>query len=71
MQAKNVKIVEEIEACKDILWFLKGYTFNTDYSVTGISQMHIDALSDVINELQSRMIKENKTENQKDLNAKI
>ena len=26
MQAKNLKIVEEIEACKDILWFLEGYT---------------------------------------------
>ena len=55
MQLKNVKIIEEIEACKDILWFLKGYTANTDYSITGISQSHINALSDVINELQARI----------------
>ena len=58
MELKNVKIVEEIEACKDILWFLKGYTANTDYSITGISQFHINALSDVINELQSRILKD-------------
>ena len=56
MELKNVKIVEEIEACKDILWFLKGYTVNTDYSITGISQSHINALSDVINELQTRIL---------------
>ena len=56
MELKNVKIVEEIEACKDILWFLKGYTANTDYSITGISQSHINALSDVINELQTRIL---------------
>ena len=56
MELKNVKIVEEIEACKDILWFLKGYTANTDYLITGISQSHINALSDVINELQTRIL---------------
>ena len=56
MELRNVKIVEEIEACKDILWFLKGYTANTDYSITGISQSHINALSDVINELQTRIL---------------
>lgn len=37
------------------LWFLKGYTANTDYSITGISQSHINVLSDVINELQARI----------------
>lgn len=58
MELKNVKIVEEIEACKDILWFLKGYTANTDYSITGISQSHINAFSDVINELQSRILED-------------
>ena len=58
MKLKNVKIIEEIEACKDILWFLKGYTANTDYSITGISQFHINALSDVINELQSRILED-------------
>ena len=56
MELRNVKIVEEIEACKDILWFLKGYTANTDYLITGISQSHINALSDVINELQTRIL---------------
>ena len=56
MELKNVKIVEEIEACKDILWFLKGYTASTDYLITGISQSHINALSDVINELQTRIL---------------
>ena len=56
MELKNVKIIEEIEACKDILWFLKGYAANTDYSITGISQSHINALSDVINELQTRIL---------------
>ena len=56
MELKNVKIVEEIEACKDILWFLKGYTANTDYLITGISQSHINALSDVINKLQTRIL---------------
>lgn len=55
MKAKYQEIIEEIEACKDILWFLKGYTVNTDYSITGISQSHINALSDVINELQARI----------------
>lgn len=56
MELRNVKIVEELEACKDILWFLKGYTANTYYSITGISQSHINALSDVINELQTRIL---------------
>ena len=56
MKAKSQEIIEEIEACKDILWFLKGYTVNTDYSITGISQSHINALSDVINELQTRIL---------------
>ena len=37
MKAKSQEIIEEIEACKDILWFLKGYTANTDYSITRIS----------------------------------
>ena len=50
MELKNVKIVEEIEACKDILWFLKGCTANTEF--------HINALSDVINELQSRILED-------------
>ncbi len=58
MKAKSKEIIEEIEACKDILWFLKGYTANTDYSITGISQFHINALSDVINELQSRILED-------------
>ena len=56
MKLKNVKIIEELEACKDILWFLKGYTANNDYLITGISQSHINALSDVINELQTRIL---------------
>ena len=56
MELRNVKIIEEIEACKDILWFLKGYTANTDYLITGISQSHINALSDVVNELQTRIL---------------
>ena len=58
MEFRNVKIVEELEACKDILWFLKGYTANTDYLITGISQSHINALSDVINELQKRILRD-------------
>ena len=58
MKAKSQEIIEEIEACKDILWFLKGYTANTDYSITGISQSHIAALSDVINELQARILRD-------------
>ncbi len=58
MKAKSKEIIEEIEACKDILWFLKGYTANTDYSITGISQSHINAFSDVINELQSRILED-------------
>ena len=37
---------------------LKGYTANTDYSITRISQFHINALSDVINELQSRILED-------------
>lgn len=56
MKATSQIIIEEIEACKDIIWFLKGYTANTDYSITGISQSHINALSDVINELQERIL---------------
>lgn len=55
MKATSQTIIEELEACKDILWFLKGYTANTDYLITGISQSHINALSDVINELQARI----------------
>ena len=58
MKAKSQEIIEEIEACKDILWFLKGYTVNTDYSIIGISQFHINALFDVINELQNRILKD-------------
>ena len=56
MKATSQEIIEEIEACKDIIWFLKGYTANTDYSITGISKSHINALSDVINELQERIL---------------
>lgn len=58
MKAKSKEIIDEIEACKDILWFLKGYTANTDYSTTRISQFHIHALSDVIDELQSRILED-------------
>ena len=58
MKIKEVKIIEELEACKDILWFLKGYNANTDYLITGISQSHINALSDVINELQKRILRD-------------
>ena len=51
MQLKNVKIIEEIEVCKDILWFLKGYTKSNENS--DITILHVAALSDVINELQT------------------
>ena len=54
MKLKNVKIIEEIEACKDILWFLKGYTKSNENS--DITILHITALSDVINELQTRIL---------------
>ena len=54
MELKNVKIIEEIEACKDILWFLKGYTKSNENS--GITILHVAALSDVINELQTRIL---------------
>ena len=54
MELRNVKIVEEIEACKDILWFLKGYTKSNENS--DITILHITALSDVINELQARIL---------------
>ena len=37
---------------------LKGYTANTDFSLSRISQFHINALSDVINELQSRILED-------------
>ena len=53
MQLKNVKIIEEIEVCKDILWFLKGYTKSNENS--DITILHVAALSDVINELQTRI----------------
>ena len=54
MELKNVKIIEEIESCKDILWFLKGYTKSNENSY--ITILHITALSDVINELQTRIL---------------
>lgn len=53
MELKNVKIIEEIEACKDIFWFLKGYTKSNENS--DITILHVAALSDVINELQARI----------------
>ena len=54
MKATSQTIVEELEACKDILWFLKGYTkSNENYDIT---ILHITALSDVINELQTRIL---------------
>lgn len=56
MELKNVKIIEEIEACKDILWFLKGYTKSNENS--DITILHVAALSDVINELQSRILED-------------
>lgn len=56
MKLKNVKIIEEIEACKDILWFLKGYTKSNENS--DITILHVAALSDVINELQHRINKD-------------
>jgi len=54
MELKNVKIIEEIEACKDIFWFLKGYTKSNENS--DITILHVAALSDVINELQVRIL---------------
>ena len=54
MKAKSQEIIEEIEACKDILWFLKGYTKSNENS--DITILHITALSDVINELQTRIL---------------
>ena len=54
MELRNVKIIEELEACKDILWFLKGYTKSNENSY--ITILHVAALSDVINELQTRIL---------------
>lgn len=54
MELKNVKIVEELEVCKDILWFLKGYIKSNENS--DITILHVAALSDVINELQTRIL---------------
>ena len=54
MKAKSQIIIEEIESCKDILWFLKGYTKSNENS--DITILHIAALSDVINELQTRIL---------------
>ena len=54
IQETYSKIVEELEACKDILWFLKGYTNSNENS--DITILHITALSDVINELQTRIL---------------
>lgn len=54
MKAKYQEIIEEIEACKDILWFLKGYTKSNENS--DITILHVAALSDVINELQTRIL---------------
>ena len=54
MKAKYQEIIEEIEACKDILWFLKGYTKSNENSY--ITILHVAALSDVINELQTRIL---------------
>lgn len=54
MKAKYQEIIEEIEVCKDILWFLKGYTKSNENS--DITILHVAALSDVINELQTRIL---------------
>lgn len=54
MKAKSQEIIEEIEACKDILWFLKGYIKSNENS--DITIIHVAALSDVINELQTRIL---------------
>ena len=54
MKATSQTIVEELEACKDILWFLKGYIKSNENS--DITILHITALSDVINELQTRIL---------------
>ena len=56
MKARSKEIIEEIEACKYILWFLKGYTKSNENS--DISILHIAALSDVINELQARILED-------------
>lgn len=56
MQLKKVTIIEELEACKDILWFLKGYIKSNENS--DITILHVAALSDVINELQHRINKD-------------
>lgn len=53
MELKNVKIVEELAACKDILWFLISYIKSNENS--DITILHVAALSDVINELQARI----------------
>lgn len=54
MELKNVKIVEELAACKDILWFLISYIKSNENS--DITILHVAALSDVINELQTRIL---------------
>lgn len=48
MQLKKVTIIEELETCKDILWFLKGYIKSNENS--DITILHVAALSDVIND---------------------
>lgn len=54
MKATSQEIVEELEACKDILWFLKGYTKSNEQP--DITIIHVAALSDVIKELQTRIL---------------
>ena len=46
MTQKNITITEEIEMCKDIIWFLKG--FIVDKGESCITSEHIESLREII-----------------------
>lgn len=60
LNKKNVELIEQVELLKDILWFLKGYNKakTEDMELSDLGKEHIEAISDIVEYIQNREIKQ-------------
>ena len=47
MKVEDFKSIQQCEAAKDVIWFLKG-AISTNYDFS-LSDVHVDALRDLVN----------------------
>lgn len=47
MKKENFKAIQQCEAAKDVIWFLKGAISSNEYFPLG--NVHIEALSELVN----------------------